>query len=299
MSQILVSKDKRVCDLLPSRVATFSQLPARPSNNINEWTCLRPTLIQEFIRVVPRPKVQPAYLPYAVVYVCGVHPGTTNNRMTTVGLELYGYLAHVHVGEYGNWTMNEEDIPRATWNLRIVAGPLSDIFDQQADALWEIEQHIVASIQGHGLSVADMEKGRARLRQGIFVNRRVFQKVRDSKPEKNLVNVGPAAKYHANWRIPDCPQLGQRQQDGTITACRPEQFRRGDFVQLSVQFAVKRKIFPKRGSVNVRLQLNQMIMLVPAKHTGEGKVIPSLDIEGAKGLDESVVRKAPAFQQMF
>ncbi|KAI0030117.1 hypothetical protein K488DRAFT_88054 [Vararia minispora EC-137] len=291
MSQILVSKDKRVCDLLPSSVATFSQLPAKPSKDINEWMCLRPTLIEEFIRVVPRPKIQAAYLPYAVMYAGGVHPGTTDNKMTTVGLELYGYLAHVNVGECGNWTTLEDHIPRATWNLRIVGGPLSDILNQQADALWEIEQHIVASIQGHGLSVADVENGRARLWQGIFV--------RDGKPEKNLAKTGPAAKYHATWRIPDCPQLGQRQQDGTIRACRPGQFRRGDFVQLSVQFAVERKTFPKRGSVNVRLQLNQIIMLVPAKQTGEGKTIPSLDIEGFNGVDNSVVREAPAFQQMF
>ncbi|KAI0027200.1 hypothetical protein K488DRAFT_91157 [Vararia minispora EC-137] len=270
MSQIIVFKDKRVCDLLPSSVATFSQLPVKPSKDTNDWTCLRPALIQDFIRVVPHPKVQPAYLPYAVVYASGVHPGSTDNRMTTVGLELYGYLSHVHIGEYGNWTMHEEDIPRASWNLRIVGGPLSDIFEQQADALWEIEQHIVASIQGHGLSVVDMEKGRARLRQGIFV--------RDGKPEKNLVKSGPAAKYQANWRIPDCPQLGQRQAAGTIRACRPEHFRRGDFVQLSVQFSVERKMFPKRGSVNVRLQLNQIILLVPAKETGEGKVRSFEDI---------------------
>ncbi|KAI0029770.1 hypothetical protein K488DRAFT_88398 [Vararia minispora EC-137] len=299
MSQIIVFKDKRVCDLLPLSVATFSQLPAKPSKDTNEWTSIRPTLIQDFIRVVPRPKVQRAYLPYAVVYAGGVHPGTTDKKMTTVGLELYGYLAHVHVGECGNWTLIEEDIPRATWNLRIVGGPLSDIFNQQADALWEIEQHVLASIQGHGLSVADMEKGREELRQGIFVNCRVFHKVRDGKPERNLATSGPAAKYHAKWRIPDCPQLGQRQQNGTIRACRPEQFRRGDFVQLSVQFSVERKIFPKRGSVNLRLQLNQIILLVPAKDTGEAKAVPSLDIEGMQGLEDSDVREAPAFQQTF
>ncbi|KAI0027030.1 hypothetical protein K488DRAFT_74876 [Vararia minispora EC-137] len=179
--------------------------------------------------------------------------------MISVGLELYGYLSHVHVGELGNWTLKDEDIPRATWNLRIVGGPLSDIFIRQADALWDIEQHIIACIQGHGLSVSDVENGR-----------------RNGKPEKNLVKTAVTAKHHRKWRIPDVPQLGRRQADGSVRACTPGYFRRGDFMQVSIQFSVERKLDPTPGDVIVRRYLKQIVLLVPAKDTGEGKVIPRL-----------------------
>ncbi|KAI0037207.1 hypothetical protein K488DRAFT_81430 [Vararia minispora EC-137] len=80
--------------------------------------------------------------------------------------------------------------------------------------------------------------------------------IRDGKPEKTLAKVGPAAKYHEQWRIPDTLQLGQQREDGTIGECGPDHFRSGDFVKVLVQFGVERKIHPTLGDVNVRLQLN-------------------------------------------
>ncbi|KAI0033064.1 hypothetical protein K488DRAFT_70179 [Vararia minispora EC-137] len=304
MSQIMISQDKRVCDLLPLSVVKVTHLATKPSTNTKDWTCLHPLYIEEFVQVLARQRIGRALLPYSVVYGSGVHPGATDDKMISVGLELYGYLATASLGLFGNWNMRGKDIHRATWNLRLEGGLLDDIFCQQADALWEIEQYIVGTIQGQGLPVRDIEQGRARLRAGIFVNRRVFCKVRDGKPEKNLAKVGPAAKYHNQWRIPDTPQLGQRRQDGTIAPCRPERIRRGDFVKVSVQFAVERKIYPRLGNVTLRLHLNQVIQLVPAWETGEGKdvqVIPALFIEGDDVEDSQaeIMVEEPGFQEIF
>ncbi|KAI0034600.1 hypothetical protein K488DRAFT_83785 [Vararia minispora EC-137] len=279
MSQIMISNEERVCDLLPASVVNMTHLATRASTNSKDWTCLDPFHIEELVQVIAREEVGRFRLPYSVVYAPGVHPGGTNQKMISVGLELYGYLAALSLGQYGNWNMKRKDIHRATWNLRIEGGPLDDVFCQQADALWEIEQFIIGSIKGEGLPVRVIEQECAQLWAGIFVNCRVFWKVRGGKPEKNLAKVGPAAKYHKHWHIPDTPQLGQRHQDGSIGPCRPEHFRRGDFVKVSVQFGVERNMHPSPGDVTVRLQLNQVIQLVPARETGEYKIIPTLDIE--------------------
>ncbi|KAI0028914.1 hypothetical protein K488DRAFT_73392 [Vararia minispora EC-137] len=300
MSQIKVTEDKRVCDLLPPAVVSFVNLPAKPPTNVVDWTCIHPAHIQEFIRVLPRPNNHLSVLPYAVVYAPEVYPGSTDFKTVSVGLQLYGYIASARVGEHGNWDMTERGIPRALWNLRIVGGPLAEVFRQQADALWDIEQFIIASIRGHGLSVADEEKGRAHFRKSIFIAQRVFHKVRNGKPEKNLAK-GLAAQYDRKWRIPEVPQFGERLQDGTIRPYRQERFRRGDFVQVSVQFDTQSSLPPSGDDVVVRLLLRQLILLVPAADTGAGKIIPGLEIRGEKKEDrrEVAVDKAPAFQQMF
>ncbi|KAI0027172.1 hypothetical protein K488DRAFT_91212 [Vararia minispora EC-137] len=293
-----VSEGKRVCDLLPPSVVTCTPLPPASSLDANDWTCLHPAHIEDFLRVVPRPRIAPVFIPYAVVYANGIYPGISDKRTISVGLELYGYLSHVHVGENGNWTQLEEDIPRATWNLRIVGGPLSDIFERQADVLWDIEQHIIASIQGHGLTVSEEENGRAQMREGIFITRRVFHKVRKGKPVNNLAK-GIAAQFHHTWRIPDTPRLGQRLADGTVRASAPGRFRRGDFVQVSVQFSVDRKLSPTPSEVIVRLLLKQIVLLVPAKDTGVGKIMPSLMIEGIKERAEADPDEAPVHYKIL
>ncbi|KAI0029896.1 hypothetical protein K488DRAFT_72609 [Vararia minispora EC-137] len=230
----------------------------------------------------------------------GVHPESTESKAVSVGLQLYGYLQEVNVGALGNWDQSSDGIRRATWNVRLVAGPLKDAFNQQADALWDMEQFILASVEGHGLEVEDVEQGRESLR-GISP-----AKVRDGKPVQNLAKSGPAGKYHADWRVPEVIQLGRRMPNGTIESSRPENFRPGDFVQVFVQFDVERRLIPRPATMIVRLRLNQLILLVPAQETGDGQVVPRLYLPRQKKKvrvdrndDVTPVQEAPGLLQMF
>ncbi|KAI0027828.1 hypothetical protein K488DRAFT_90417 [Vararia minispora EC-137] len=271
MSQLMISEDDRVCDLLPASVENFALLTKKALKNSKDWTCLHPFHIQDALQVLVRQRIGRSLLPYLVVYGPGVHPGATDQKMISVGLELYGFLAAASLGEFRNWNRKKKDIHQATWNLRIEGGPLDNVFCPQADTLWEIEQYVIGTIKGQGLPLGAIEKGHTRLRAGIFVNRHVFCKVKDGKPEKNLA----------------------------------KNFCRGNFVKVSVQFGIERKLYPKPGDVIVCLQLNQVIQLVPARETGEGKVIPSLDIEGddaedMEAEDEVQVQVQDlAFQQIY
>ncbi|KAI0030510.1 hypothetical protein K488DRAFT_87708 [Vararia minispora EC-137] len=306
MSQLITQQNVRVCDLYPKAAVGLEHLPPDPPcHDARDWSCLSPTQLQHLVQVFARPRPHRGLIPYAVVYRPGIHPECTESKAVGVGLQLYGYLQSVNVGALGTWDSTRDGIRRATWNIRLVSGPLKDAFNQQADALWDMEQFILANVVGHGLEVEAVEQGRERVRSSIYVARRVFQKVRDGKPVVNLAKTGPAGKYHAEWRVPEVPQLGKRLPNGTIESSQPENFRRGDFVQVTVQFDVERQLLPRPAKMKVRLKLNQLILLVPAQQTGDGQVVPSLSLPRQKTApvdrehEATPIQEAPGFLQPF
>ncbi|KZV75919.1 hypothetical protein PENSPDRAFT_661424 [Peniophora sp. CONT] len=247
-----------------------------------------------WMRMVPGTRRSLNVREHRVFYDDKVRPPPKPNAPWTVTVIVYGFIDNMNLSVTGSWDLTEENASKAYQWVKLGGGPKPSIFQAQADALSGLEQHIIGTLRGGGLGVDTYDTMLAARRKGLYLNRRVFDKVTPTTAD-SIPITGPAVKLVNKWRVTSTAKLGFRRDDLQLQSCTSAKFAPGDFVQAQVRFVVVAKDVnqyePPRVFVN--LDLLSLVRLVTARDIpsvmpAESQLVATKSLTEETVLEESV-----------